>query len=177
VRPPPIPIPEKELVVYNTDLKHELLSKYKESVDLIVSHQVQEHIVELRATFEMFNAMLRPGGAMYNKVDLSDHLYHGTFSFLKKIGLSDPVQVSMYLSYSARVFKLLNSRKCFMNRKLLPFYIGLIKDNHLSYTLEDLRYFEGQIHDDALSENDEHNSSFIKISSFGVFIRKESRGN
>jgi hypothetical protein len=166
------PETEKELLVYNAELSLELANKYKESVDLIVSHQVLEHVVDLPAIFEMFDIMLRPGGQMFHKVDLSDHLYHGTSSILKAIGLSDPVQDSMYLSYSDRVFNFLNSSKCYMNRKLLPFYIGLIKKHRLSYTLEDLRHFEGHIHNDVLREIDQTSSSFTKILSFSVFIHK-----
>ncbi len=165
----------KRLLIHNHELTYDLANKYKNSVDLIVSHQVLEHVVDLRAIFEMFDIMLKPGGAMFHKVDLSDHLYHGTSSILKKFGFSDSSQVSMYLRYSNSVFKHLNSKKCYMNRKLLPFYIALIENHYWHYTLEDLQYFEGQIHNDVLSEIVEPDPSFVKTISFGVFIRKENK--
>jgi hypothetical protein len=45
----------------------------RESIDLIVSQAVLEHVVDIRATYRALYAWLRPGGVMSHQIDFRSH--------------------------------------------------------------------------------------------------------
>lgn len=170
---------QKEIIIENARLDSSIANKYSKSVDLIVSYQVLEHIVDLREVFKMFDIMLTPSGCMYHYVDLTDHTYHSLFTFLKPLGVNLNKAQSKYLQYSDTIFDLINPNiKYYMNRRLLPYYLLLLEGLNYEYSLRSLGYFEGEFHNfhqDVLSKNkNEKHASLLKVKLFDIVAQRRS---
>jgi SAM-dependent methyltransferase len=55
------------------------------SVDLVVSHAVLEHVVDIKATYRALYQWLRPGGVMSHYIDLSAHQLTDRFNGFRSI--------------------------------------------------------------------------------------------
>ncbi|MCP4760454.1 MAG: class I SAM-dependent methyltransferase [archaeon] len=71
--------------------------------DLICSHFVLEHVIDLKDFFDCVKRLLRPGGICYNFVDLSNHSYHIFDS--RRLGISKHLGVILLLQKSVGFIK------------------------------------------------------------------------
>ncbi len=107
----------------------------KESVDLIISQAVMEHIDDIENAYtKMFN-FLKPGGYISHEIDFKAHETHSLWNG--------------HLSYSEKTWKIiLNGRLYSINRKLLSEHLSILMKNGLD-AIEVIR----DIRDDGLPKN------------------------
>lgn len=85
----------------------------KESVDLIMSHSVLEHVVDLEAAYHAFYSWLKPGGIMSHQIDFTSH------------GLSE--KWNGYRAYSEFLWKIIvGKRKYLINRQPVSVHLNLM---------------------------------------------------
>jgi SAM-dependent methyltransferase len=88
----------------------------KESVDLILSHSVLEHVVDLESTYRAISIWLKPGGMMSHQIDFASH------------GLSE--KWNGYRAYSEIFWKMLvGKRPYLLNRQPCSVHMEYIKRN------------------------------------------------
>ena len=88
----------------------------KESIDLILSHSVLEHVSDLRKTYSALKSWLKPGGYMSHQIDFTSH------------GLAR--QWNGYRAYSDFTWKLIEGKRPFtINRQPLSVHLGLLVEN------------------------------------------------
>jgi hypothetical protein len=86
----------------------------KESVDVVFSHSVLEHVVDLDSTYRTLHLWLRPGGMMSHQIDLTSH------------GVSDVW--NGYRGYSELLWKIILGKRPFLiNRQPCSVHIDLMK--------------------------------------------------
>ena len=144
------------------------------TLDLICSFTVLEHVGDLAGCFADMARLLRPGGAAYHMVDVSDHTYQvfARWPVLEKI---NHYRALYHLRYSERGFRQLNDPKCFMNRELLPTYLALAKKNGLKVAgLEPAPYREKvKVHPEVLARaGTSPDPEQVKVTSFALSLRK-----
>ncbi|RJQ55002.1 MAG: methyltransferase domain-containing protein, partial [Desulfobacteraceae bacterium] len=88
----------------------------KESVDVIVSQSVMEHVTDLDSTYRCLYLWLKPGGMMSHQIDFKSH------------GLSK--EWNGYRSYSERTWKIITgNRPYLLNRQPGSVHVELMKKN------------------------------------------------
>ena len=86
----------------------------KECVDVILSHSVLEHVVDLEAAYEAFYSWLKPAGLMSHQIDFTSH------------GLSE--KWNGYRAYSDYLWKIiLGKRSYLINRQPVSVHLALTK--------------------------------------------------
>jgi len=103
----------------------------KESVDLIISHSVLEHVSDLRKTYQALRLWLKPGGLMSHQIDFGSH------------ALS--IKWNGYRAYSELLWKIIMGKQSFLiNRQPYSVHIDIMKNNGFKiicnlkrYTMED----------------------------------------
>jgi hypothetical protein len=99
----------------------------KETVDLILSHSVLEHVVDLESTYQAFYLWLKPGGMMSHQIDFTSH------------GLSE--KWNGYRAYSELLWKITVGRRPFLiNRQPCSTHINLLKKNEFNVICHLKRY-------------------------------------
>lgn len=136
-------------------------SKYPladESVDIIYSCAVLEHVHALDLCFSEMTRVLRPGGIMYHEVDLRDHIFS---------------QKSLwFLTISDFWFHILFSRTgAYVNRKRFSFYKKLFDKNNLKV----VNFHRNIEFEASLKKNTfrEFSSEDLQIATFTVVLRKK----
>ncbi len=88
----------------------------RETVNVIVSHSVLEHVVDLAGTYHALYSWLTPGGVMSNQIDLSAH------------GLSK--KWNGFRAYPEWMWKLLVGKRPFLiNRQPYSAHVNLMEEN------------------------------------------------
>lgn len=86
----------------------------KESIDLIISQAVLEHVMDLDSTYRALHSWLRPGGYMSHQIDFTSH------------GLSD--KWNGHWASSEKLWNvMLGRRPYFINRQPCSAHVGLTK--------------------------------------------------
>jgi SAM-dependent methyltransferase len=145
-------------------------------VDCIFSNNVLEHMRNLNDAFRTMRVLIKPGGTIFHRVDLSDHNYH-VFNGSASLKTFRENNELSYLRYSDKMFRMLNDAKSIpMNRALLPKYIELCSKygfalSNISITEAEHRY---DVHSDILRRmnNDFRNDRFLQIKSFKLTARR-----
>ncbi len=149
----------------------EVPSSLNQKCDILLSHLVLEHVGSVESFYINAYRLLSPKGYSYNIVDLSDHTYHvfGKFKFAQPFSHS---RALYHLRYSNKEFDLLNDRKCYMNRVLLPKHCELASKSNLRVEIpHKTQYRKVPIHKDLVEgikeikdDNDLYITSFhIKV--------------
>jgi SAM-dependent methyltransferase len=108
------------------------------SVDLIISHSVLEHVVDLEGTYRALYQWLKPGGWMSHQVDLRSH------------GLSR--RWNGHLACSDLVWKMTMGRRMFMiNRCLVSEHLRLIERAGFQVVTQDKHLRDDGIRRDELA--------------------------
>jgi hypothetical protein len=88
----------------------------KDSVDVILSHSVLEHVVDIEKTYQALYSWLKPNGMMSHQIDFESH------------GLSETW--NGYRAYSELLWKIMNGKRDFMiNRQAHSAHIDLMVKN------------------------------------------------
>lgn len=88
----------------------------KETIDVIFSHSVLEHVSDLDGTYEAFSQWLKPNGRMSHQIDLSSH------------GLAQ--KWNGHWAYSELLWKItVGKRRCKINRQPCSKHIALLERN------------------------------------------------
>jgi SAM-dependent methyltransferase len=90
------------------------LSGLRESVDLVFSRAVLEHVDDLEATFADMTSALRPGALAIHQVDLRSHGLH----------ISNPLD---FLAWSRNLWQLMYSEKGVPNRWRIDKYRSILQ--------------------------------------------------
>jgi len=113
----------------------------KETVDVIISHAVLEHVVDLKGAYRALYTWLKPGGMMSNQIDFSSH------------GLSE--KWNGFRAYPEWVWKLIVGKRSFLiNRQPHSVHIDLMERNEFKIIC-DLKHYrkEGGIQRSQLSSH------------------------
>lgn len=95
----------------------------KESVDVVLSHSVLEHVVDLEATYRSLHLWLRPRGLMSHQIDFESH------------GLSE--KWNGYRTYSELLWKVILGKRPFLiNRQPYSVHAELIKKSGFNLICE-----------------------------------------
>jgi len=98
-----------------------------ETVDVILSHSVLEHVVDLEIVYRSFCSWLKRGGIMSHQIDFESH------------GLSN--KWNGHRTYSELIWKVIVGRRPFLiNRQPYSVHINLIKMNDFKVVRELRRY-------------------------------------
>ena len=96
-------------------------------------------------------------GKQFHIIDFSDHMYHWfeRFHFFNKYFFFEMRQ--KHLSYSDKSFALLNDKKLYMNRKILPHYLTEVSKHNLlvkKYELYEVNpiIYNKRVHNDILKD-------------------------
>jgi len=104
-------------IYYFSNTPFEKLNKIKkESIDLIFSQAVLEHVFDLNSTIKKISLLLKKGGYTIHQVDLNDHLHLNDKSYLD------------FLKYPHRFYKYFGD---ITNRKRFSQYINYFNVYHL----------------------------------------------
>lgn len=88
----------------------------RESVDLVISHSVLEHVSDLRKTYLALRLWLKPGGLMSHQIDFGSHA-------LSK-------EWNGYRAYSELLWKIIMGKRPFLiNRQPYSVHIDIMKKN------------------------------------------------
>lgn len=88
----------------------------KECVDLVVSHSVLEHVVDLESTYRAISIWLKPNGMMSHQIDFTSHGLSGKWNG--------------YRAYSEIFWKMLvGNRPWLINRQPCSVHMELMKEN------------------------------------------------
>lgn len=121
------------------------------SIDIIYSCAVLEHVHNLDLCFSEMTRILKSGGIMNHQVDLRDHIFS---------------QKSLwFLTINDRIFKTLFSKTGeYVNRKRLSYYLQLIKKNNLQIvTIEKNLLFDGELNQNLLKRYTENDLRTLSI--------------
>lgn len=111
----------------------------KDSVDVVVSHSVLEHVRDLETTYRALYQWLKPGGMMTHQIDFTSH------------GLSR--EWNGYRTYSELLWKIVLGRRSFLiNRQPHSVHTGLLTQNGFSLLLDMQNYAPGGIPRSRLSK-------------------------
>lgn len=111
----------------------------KDSVDVIVSHSVLEHVPDLDSTYRALYAWLKPGSMMTHQIDFTSH------------GLSR--KWNGYRSYPEFLWKMVLGKRTFLiNRQPHSVHIDLMKDCGFSLVCDMQDYSRAGIRRSELSE-------------------------
>lgn len=111
----------------------------RESADVIISHAVLEHVVDLDETYRALHAWLKAGGTMSNQIDFSSHGLSGEWNGFR--------------AYPEWVWKLIVGKRAFLlNRQPHSVHMALMEKNRFKI-LCDLKHYrrEGGIRRSQLS--------------------------
>ena len=112
----------------------------KNCVDIILSHSVLEHVVDLESTYRALYAWLKPKGMMTHQIDFRSH------------GLSD--KWNGYRAYPEFLWKIaLGKRPFLINRQPHSVHIELMKKNGFNIICDLARYRTDGIQRSDLSKN------------------------
>lgn len=142
-------------------------------VDLICSHLVLEHVADLDSLFRHTTRLLAPGGFAHHRVDLSDHTYHvfGKFPVLRDIAARRSL---FHLRYSDRAFSMLNDPKCYMNRRLLPEFLGAAERHGLKAEYRVVnRMQDAKVHSDLARRCAGCEPGLLQAVEFSLVLRKK----
>lgn len=162
---------DKRILLFN-DI-NEIPEAYYSKIDIIVSHQVLEHVSQIDLLLKKMAQLLSAKGRSFNRVDLSDHTYHifDKFSALKWMVKKYCLR---HLKYSDSVFSILNDPKCFMNRTPLPAFRKLFKAS--GFTAEIINTSKSgssRINNDIISRYEiDVNDPELCVTSFDVLLQK-----
>jgi methyltransferase family protein len=133
------------------DHAHELTIKYmvpwsddniieRNSVDLILSHSVLEHVVDIEKTYQALHAWLRPKGMMSHQIDFESH------------GISR--KWNGYRAYSELLWKAMMGKRSFLiNRQPHSVHLDIMKKNGFIIASDFMRYRRDGIHRSELSSH------------------------
>ncbi len=111
----------------------------KDTVDLILSHSVLEHVVDLETTYRALFLWLKPNGRMTHQIDFSSH------------GLSE--KWNGYRAYSELLWKIINGKRTFLiNRQPHSVHMDLIINNNFEMIFHLQNYRTDGIQRSALSD-------------------------
>jgi len=92
----------------------------KSSVDMLISHSVLEHVVDLEKTYKAVSNWLRPGAITSNQIDFTDH------------GLAK--KWNGYRQYSEIVWKIIYGNRAYLiNRQPVSMHIDLLNKYGFKY--------------------------------------------
>lgn len=145
------------------------------SADHVCSYTVLEHVPDLPGFFRDSFRLLKPGAMAYHHVDLSDH----TYQIMARFGATHSLagrRALYHLRYSERAFAVLNDPKCWMNRRLLPEYLDMVRE--AGFTVESLvpDPYDGPvvIHPSLMERCSDKDPSRFKLLNFSLTLRKGS---
>jgi hypothetical protein len=99
----------------------------KESVDLIMSHSVLEHVVDLESTYRAFSIWLNQDGMMSHQIDFESHMLSAKWNG--------------YRAYSEIFWKMIiGNRPYLLNRQPCSVHINLIRENNFELICHLQRY-------------------------------------
>ena len=111
----------------------------KETVDLILSQSVLEHVVDLENTYRSSYLWLRPKGMMSHQIDYTSHKLSKRWNGFRK--------------YSELMWKLINGKRTFLiNRQPHSVHRNLLIKNNFEIKCELKNYRNGGIRRKELSE-------------------------
>ena len=126
------------------------------SIDLVYSCAVLEHVHNLELCFKEMTRVLKPGGIMYHQVDLRDHIF-----FQKKL---------LFLKIPTKLYRLF-FKECgaYTNRKRFNYYKKLAEKNNLKIL---------DIQTDRLFHTDKklkriYNKDDFEVASFNFILQKQ----
>lgn len=130
--------PEKVIVINDY---FENCSLPRESVDLIVSRSVLEHVKKIGDCCDRFATILKPGGVMYHDIDLTAHSGANRFAFYYDAGANQDLN-GLRLSDYVRLLESRGLPARVMHKMMEPQYVvrrdGL-QPRYRNYDEEDLR--------------------------------------
>ena len=103
---------DKLKVIYGTAIEEAEELFDSESLDLIISNAVVEHLYDTDVAFSVMNGLLVPGGYMMHNIDLGDH---GMFS-------RSGMHPLTFLTIPDSVYRLMTLDSGKPNRKLINYY-------------------------------------------------------
>lgn len=93
----------------------------RESIDLVLSQSVLEHVVDLEATYQALQVWLRPGGCMSHQIDFDAH------------GLAD--KWNGYRTYSENLWRTVMGKRIYLiNREPCSTHVRLLEKNGFRVT-------------------------------------------
>jgi len=129
------------------------------TVDVVISHAVLEHVVDLDKTYGSIYAWLKPGGMMSHQIDFTSH------------GLSQ--EWNGYRSFSEIMWKLMVGKQTYLiNRQPYSVHRRLIKKNGFKMKCELKKYRKDGIQRSQLSSR-WRNISADDLSCSGTFIQAQ----
>ena len=150
----------------------EINPSLESQVDFFFSYLVLEHFRDIESFFLHTKRVLKTSGISCNLVDLSDHTYHllVKYRFLRPFAER---RLLYHLRYSDRMFDLVNDPKCYMNRKLLPEYLGLASKYNLRIAQLSKKTDEGAVvHPDLLRRYSSADPNDLKVVNFFLGLEK-----
>lgn len=133
----------------------------KDTVDIILSHAVLEHVVDLEATYQALYLWLKPKGMMTHLIDFTSH------------GLSK--QWNGYRTFSELLWKIIYGKRLFLiNRQPHSVHINLILKNNFDVICDLQNYRTGGIQRSALSDYWE-NITDDDLACSGAFIQAQKQ--
>lgn len=133
----------------------------KETVDVILSHSVLEHVVDLESTYRALYSWLKPGGMMSHQIDFTSH------------GVSE--KWNGYRAYSELLWKIIVGKQPFLiNRQPCSVHLDLIKKNDFKIICHLKRYRTDGIKRSQLSAH-WRNISDDDLTCSGTFIQAQKR--
>ncbi len=103
----------------------------KDSVDVIISHSVLEHVVDVPGTYKALYSWLKPGGFMSHQIDFTSH------------GLSD--KWNGYRAYSELLWKIIVGKQTYLiNREPYSTHLRLLNENSFDIVCNLKRYRQEQ---------------------------------
>jgi SAM-dependent methyltransferase len=140
--------------------------------DIICSHFVLEHIMDIDDFFQQSVRLLKPGGVYYHVVDLSDHAYH-LFDNRPCTRWLYRSRMLHHLQYSNLLYNFITDNRIWVNRLLFPAYRLLIDRFNLKVQRFNQLFFQKvTIHRDVLEKNPTSNMAELFISHFGFLAVK-----
>lgn len=133
----------------------------EETVDVILSHSVLEHVADLEASYRAFYKWLKPNGVMSHQIDFQSH-------HLSK-------EWNGYRSYSEPLWKIIMGKRPFLiNREPFSVHINHLKNNSFKITCQLQNYQPNGIKRSQLSSYWEDISE-DDLACSGAFIQSQKQ--